>query len=110
MYITTLSYIPCDHVQLIVASAPVLLVGWAGLKKHRTEFEEKLPTHMIVSKLHAIGLLLECEYAEIKGKKNNPKTNRKLIDFLLCKDDELVEDFKKELSGIHGYRHLVRLL
>ena len=99
---------PCPP--LIVASAPVLLVGWAGLKKHRTEFEKKLPTHMIVSKLHASGLLLDCEYAEIKGKKNNSKTNRKLIDFLLCKDDELVEDFKKELSEIHGYSHLVRLL
>ena len=41
---------------------------------------------------------------------DNSRTNRKLIDFLLKKDDKLAEDFKKELSNIPGYNHLVSLL
>lgn len=86
------------------------LTGWDGLKEHRIVFEQKLPTPEIVSRLHAKKLLLDCEYSEIKCKRNNPVANRKLIDFLLCKDDDLVKDFKEQLSEIHGYSHLVRLL
>ena len=88
----------------------VLLAGWGGLKEHRTVFEEKMPTPAIISKLHAVGLLLEHEYAELKGEMNWPIKNRKLIDFLLCKDPELVKVFKKALSDIPGYNHLVQLL
>lgn len=84
--------------------------GWDGLKKHRTVFEQKLPTPEIVSRLHARNLLLDSEYKQITCKRNSPNMNRKLIDFLLCKDDELVKDFDEELSEIHGYNHLVRLL
>lgn len=88
----------------------MLLAGWEGLKKHRTVFEEKMPTPVIISKLNALGLLLEYEYAELKVQMNNPLANQKLIDFLLCKDPELIETFKKVLSDISGYNHLVRLL
>lgn len=69
-----------------------------------------LPTPMIVSKLHANGMLLDYEYAELQSMEDNSRTNRKLIDFLLKKDDKLAEDFKKELSNIPGYNHLVSLL
>ena len=65
---------------------------------------------MIVSKLHANGMLLDFEYAELQSTNHNSVTNRKLIDFLLKKDDKVAEDFKKELSNIPGYDHLVSLL
>ena len=86
------------------------LTGWDGLREHRLVFEEKMPTPEIVSRLHSKKLLLESEYSQVKRKRNSPTANRKLIDFLLCKDDELVQVFKEQLSKIPGYNHLVRLL
>ena len=110
----TCAYLTPIHLMAMSTEYPVLLLvllaGWAGLKEHRTVFEEKMPTSAIVTKLNALGLLLDYEYAELKGKINCPMTNLKLIDFLLCKDPELVERFKKVLSDIPGYNHLVRLL
>ena len=50
-------------------------------------------------------------YSQIKCKQNSPTANRKLIGFLLCKDDELFKISRNSKFGeIRGYNHFVRRL
>ena len=80
------------------------------LKCNRGYLEQAIPIDVIISTLHAQGVLLDYEYHEVTSQPFPIKRNRTLLDALLRKAPSVFYQFCSILESQRGYEYIARYL